>query len=532
MKNKSTKRRGGWALAISLLMAFLLAAIAGVCLNITSTNRKVTDASFTFHAMQPIAEGGVDSAMKVIDRYVHLNTGAGTGPISGANHEGSFTGNPGDGWSQIASITGLVIHPGTLAFAKNFGEKDLGDGRRAILKVIVANVPTAANPTALPYVISDVALNSTTGSPSKYSRQFLAIMRPENSTGSGLIALNSLSFSGGNVIINGYDSLKGAPASTNISDQVTVGSPLTTLDIASVSIYGFVSVAPGGAGISFKKGAHVWDALSALTDPMYITAGVDPTNLSQTFDKSISDYPPDGIQEILKRAGVTSLPAKTTANTITISKSGAITMGGKTITGLTSGIYYMDTPLTLTGKSGSTLKINGSVSLIMGSDATGKPLLAGGPELKISGQGGFIVESTSPTKSSLNLYTSGNVDITGNGIMSGTSTTPTQPTPEMIYLSGLGAPLAKGATPTQSIKVAGNGQFSGVIYAPAAALELRGGGSSGTLTGSIVAWNVSATGNANFHYDINLTEAYTPDFKMGYMAELRGDKKISLSSIP
>lgn len=521
---KNFRRRSGWALAITLLMAFMLAAIAGVSLTMTTTNRKVTDASFSFHAMQPVAESGVDSAMRVIHRYVELN--GGTAGITGSSPVGSFTGSPGAGWVALTNTTGLVTNPGTLAFAKNFGVKDLGDGRRVTLKVKVANVPTVTNPTSLPCVISDVAItaDSLTFSP-KYSRQFIAQMGVNTSVGSGMIALNSLRFSGGNIVIDAYDSSTGAPSAGNRSYQVTVGSPLTSISIAAVSIYGFVAVAPGGAGVTFSKGAHVWDALSPA---MYQSAGVDPGNLSQTFDKSLADFPPDGVADILKKAGLTALPAKTAANTIVIDSKKGITLGGTPITGLTSGVYYMDTDLALTGKSGSTLSITGNVSIIMGSNASGTPLTSGGPSLSVSGSGGLYVANTSPTPSVLNIYTSGNVDITGNGILSGTAASPGQPSPSMIYLSGLGTALAPGASPKQSIKVAGNGAFSGVIYAPVAALELRGGGSSGTMTGSIVAWDVSATGNANFHYDVNLAETFSPNYRLGYLAELTGGAKVPM----
>lgn len=526
--NRAPARRG-WALAISLIMAFMLASIAGVTVTMTSTNRKVNIASFTYHAMQPIAEAGVDSTMKALHRYVDINTGSGSGPISGGVTDGSFTGTPGEGWSLInKDSAGLVSEPGTVALAKNFGLRELGDGRKVLLKVKVANVPTAANPASVPYVVSDVSFpTDALLASSRYSRQFLAQLGVNTSVGSGMIALNSLRFIGSNVFIGGYDSNKGVPSVSNLSDQVTVGSPITSLDIGAVNVYGFVAVAPGGLGITFSKNAHVWDSLS---ESPYNTAGVDPTNLSQSFDKSPADYPPDGLPEILQIAGVSALPAKTAANTIIVNKKGEITLGGAVITGLNGGIYYLDSNLSLSGKPPFT--VTGNTTIIAGSNAAGVPLTSGGPDIAITGQGGILVASTSPTPSRLNLFTSGDLSICGNGILTGTAVSPAVPNPGMLYISGLGVPLKPGDKPTQTITMTGNGALSGVVYAPAALLELKGGGSKGSLTGSIVSWDITANGVITFFYDVNLAEVYTPKFRVGSITELNGAAKVPMDDIP
>ena len=55
------------------------------------------------------------------------------------------------------------------------------------------------------------------------------------------------------------------------------------------------------------------------------------------------------------------------------------------------------------------------------------------------------------------------------------------------------------------LKYAGNGEFTGVIYAPDAVFTLNGGGSS-TLDfiGSSVTKTVKMNGHYHFHYDENL----------------------------
>ncbi|QXD32241.1 hypothetical protein GA004_00485 [Candidatus Pelagisphaera phototrophica] len=49
--------------------------------------------------------------------------------------------------------------------------------------------------------------------------------------------------------------------------------------------------------------------------------------------------------------------------------------------------------------------------------------------------------------------------------------------------------------------MAGNGDFAGVLYAHNADLEIKG---NGNVSGAAVGENITLTGNAAFHYDLNL----------------------------
>lgn len=105
----------------------------------------------------------------------------------------------------------------------------------------------------------------------------------------------------------------------------------------------------------------------------------------------------------------------------------------------------------------------------------------------------------------LKIYTSGNVDIGGKGIMNGLDSDdkayvlPTDQKPERVQIFGTN-PSAGG----QSIKISGNGQFSGVIYAPNADVSGKGGGNAGMIKGAIVGNSLKFTGNTHFAYDESL----------------------------
>lgn len=87
------------------------------------------------------------------------------------------------------------------------------------------------------------------------------------------------------------------------------------------------------------------------------------------------------------------------------------------------------------------------------------------------------------------IYVTGNVDIGGNGI----ATAGNIPGNLLIY----------GTSTCTDVKVHGNGNFYGAIYAPAATIRVDGSPTAqsfGALTGKSVTLN----GNAKFHYDTSL----------------------------
>jgi hypothetical protein len=53
----------------------------------------------------------------------------------------------------------------------------------------------------------------------------------------------------------------------------------------------------------------------------------------------------------------------------------------------------------------------------------------------------------------------------------------------------------------QTITVSGNGQLRAAVYAPNATVTANGGGSSGQIQGSIVAYRIDMGGGPDFHYD-------------------------------
>ncbi len=141
------------------------------------------------------------------------------------------------------------------------------------------------------------------------------------------------------------------------------------------------------------------------------------------------------------------------------------------------GRYYYTWGPTLGGITANTT-ITGNVTITM----TGR---AGNDAIRLTGTKTLTVAASG----SVILYTDGNIDAKGNGIVN-TSTA------EKFQIYGTGTP-----TGGQSIVVGGNGNLVAALYAPNASVELKGGGSSGNVMGSVVAKSISMNGGTNFHYD-------------------------------
>ena len=89
----------------------------------------------------------------------------------------------------------------------------------------------------------------------------------------------------------------------------------------------------------------------------------------------------------------------------------------------------------------------------------------------------------------LTIYTNGNLDLGGSGIANGAG----QPGKFMV--------LSTSSSSLQSISIVGTSQLGAAIYAPYAAVSVKGGGSSGSMQGAVVGRTITMTGNSNFHYD-------------------------------
>jgi hypothetical protein len=121
--------------------------------------------------------------------------------------------------------------------------------------------------------------------------------------------------------------------------------------------------------------------------------------------------------------------------------------------------------------------------VIVTSNVTARLLVT--ENIDLTGQDGIILQNGA----NLKLYMAGtSAKIAGQGIVN-----PNASATNFFYY---------GLTNNTSLDITGNGQFTGVIYAPQAALSLKGGGNSvEDFIGASVSGSVVMNGKFNFHYD-------------------------------
>jgi hypothetical protein len=95
------------------------------------------------------------------------------------------------------------------------------------------------------------------------------------------------------------------------------------------------------------------------------------------------------------------------------------------------------------------------------------------------------------------FFVEGDADIAGNGV-----TNPNSPLNLQIYGCDRAIDPSTGEiTDPGTIKISGNGGFSGAVYAPTYNIELKGGGNSDTVYGAFGGYTVTMTGVQSVHYD-------------------------------
>ena len=122
-------------------------------------------------------------------------------------------------------------------------------------------------------------------------------------------------------------------------------------------------------------------------------------------------------------------------------------------------------------------------SVIVTSNVTARLLVT--ESIDLTGQDAIILQNGA----NLKLYMAGSsARIAGQGIVN-----PNASAASFFYY---------GLTNNTSLDITGNGQFTGVIYAPQAALSLKGGGSNTEdFIGASVSGSVVMNGKFSFHYD-------------------------------
>jgi Tfp pilus assembly protein PilX len=431
-----------------LIVAMILSAVIGISIasyiRLGVQSQKISNRALYNNAAINLAERGMEEAMYSINQMVNN----GSYDWSGWTNDG--TASDSSAWRKWTGYT--------------FDQNATG-----IVRVYIYNYRGVVAPRLV--ARSTVTLGGQTSAP--IEKWIEVSLSKTSKFANGLVAKNNIRFSGGNVVVDSWfsdpdndnDPADAVPYSDGVKrDNGSVGSisiAPDSVDPGNGSIYGYA--ATGGSGITVGPQGRVGPFGTADGD---IADGHTSTDFSASFDAvtppSTHSYTP-----ISAITNSTSLP-------------GTVAAAG-------DGKYYIECPSVSFNNKTLSVEAGKEVILKLTDTSTGIAIGGGSGAININTGGKLIV------------YTAGSVAIAGNGVTNGGTTNATAGAPINFQIWG-----TRTSGSLQSISIKGNGVLSGVIYAPYASVTMNGGGSSGSVMGSIVADNITVTGGANFHYDESL----------------------------
>jgi len=430
----------------------LLCSIIGISLatylQLGRTSLTVSNRALYNNAAMNLAENGLEEAMYSINKMVNDPTYTWTG----------WTNDGTDAWRKWTGYT--------------FDQNSTG-----IMRVYVYNYLGSAAPRAV--ARSTITLGGNSG---RSVEKWVEVqLRKTSKFANGLVAKNSIVFNGNNVTVDSWNSdpdNDGDPAdavqysSAVRNDNGSVGSVSVSMDAVAVQngdVWGYVST--GGDDPTDNVGPSG----SILGETSPVGTKVDPSRVATDFSASF-----DPVAAPTKTYYAAIVGGSINAN-LTLPLVGATRDADGNYYYYASDITFNNRTLTITDK------------VVLKLTSTGSAISIGGGSGVISiGAGG-----------SLAIYTEGSVSIAGNGVSNGVDGADTGTT---IEDSEAGMPIkfqlwGTKTSGTQSIDIRGNGVFSGIVYAPQGTVNIVGNGS---ISGSVVANNITLTGNAAFHYDESL----------------------------
>ena len=462
-----TRSEKGSVLIVTMIFVIVLGLLMVKYLDVAQLSAKISNATYHASAAMNVAETGLEEAIWSINRYTAGNTAA-------------FT--EAEGWTASGTEATKTITSDLL----------LGQNTTGTLKVYIKNYNGATN---APKIVSRARLTLPGGISVEKWVEIELVRRSRFA--SGLVAKKNITFNGNFVNIDSWDSYSdisqtnATPFNTAIAhDHGSIGSVEinSTVSVSNADVWGTASV--GG------------NSLNAIT--------VGPNGCVGPYGTAAGQMP-GASTDFSANLDMEAQPAGT---------SGLVITGDSNIPSSLSS--DPTNPTTVVANSlnlqNSILTVKGYLKLVLSAPALTQAINIGG------NTGNLVIGGTNasgqPIPSGLTIYTSGDIDIGGQGVANGyTNGSGTFITGSPLNFTVYGTSTA---TTPQTIKIAGNGALCAVVYAPNANMTVGGGGSdTNDLFGSYVCNTITMTGHTNFHYDESLARiGGANSYKINYWREL------------
>ncbi len=436
----------------TLIVALLISAIIGISLasymQLSRTTMVVSNRALYSNAAMNLAENGLEEAMYSINKKI-------------ADSSYNWIA---DGWSvspsSASDVRRTVPASGTYAFDQNTTGQ---------VRIYVYGYAGTA-PVAV--ARSTVTLGGTSTAP--IEKWVMIQLRKTSKFSNGLVAKDSITFSGNNASVDSWNSEK-------LDDGTLRGSPVgysagVAHDKGSV---GSISVAVGSVAV---QNADIWGYAA--------TGGALPSVGSNGL---IGPYGTSSGTMDMDRV---STDFAASFDPVTAPTQLSYNLG--TINGNTSlpGLLHLPRPDGKFYYTASKIDFNNKTLAISGVGNPKVVITLTDPSTSID-IGGGSGEITIGSGSSLEIYAPADIKIAGNGVLNGGNTAASANQPKNFQIWGT------KTSGIQDIQIAGNGVLSAIVYAPQGSVKING---NGDVCGSVIANDIRLVGNAAFHYDESLAE--------------------------
>ncbi|MDO8541394.1 MAG: hypothetical protein Q7S40_13225 [Opitutaceae bacterium] len=297
-------------------------------------------------------------------------------------------------------------------------------------------------------------------------------LRKRSLWANGMVARNTIVWSGGNASVDSWNSdHDNNPSTPGVAYGSTDGPAHANATVGTPSSTNGAIDVGGGVirGELLNSGGTILKSSGAVLSNTTTGTGWDTSLISADFDATFPTItvpaPPATDKNII------SSSSRPITFSDTLPRTGDVAWNGT---------YYYEFGtgynLSAAGSATSVVTVNGNV-IFLATNHSGVNVI------DLGGQASIQVTATG----SLKIYTNGNIEAAGNGMVNSTAN------PAAMQIYGTNTSVAG-----QTIRFDGNGSSVSAIYAPNATFELKG---NGALNGAVVANTIKINGNGAFHYD-------------------------------
>ncbi len=463
---KRSTAESGSVIVLSLVFVGILLAAGSISISLVQSRYRQVHQNASWQESLLAAEAGIDIAVNEMRKGLYDPASAWTGWTDADENTPSGTGA-----GEIYYTSKVFLREsegGTRSYSKitvdapDFLRDATGEQWYRVRSLGVAEVPggaiVAGDKLDLRLRKFDLNIDRRTGARvfrPQATRLIEAIVKPVGTFRSALLGANTINLNNHNIVVDSYDSRDSAKSTNGAYDPAKrqenghVATNGTLIEAGSAHIYGSAST-NGGTVLGSNN----------------VTGEVRNDFYQELFAVSRPEVTPD--------AGT---PTYISGSAILTANAGDPSQ-------------YQFGSVSLSGQS--TLRIAGAAD---GSPTYAQIVVTG--DISTSGQGQIVLDPGVH----LRVFVVGNMDITGNGILNPSSALNLQVYGVDRGVNADGSPKDPG-----NIKIAGNGGFSGTVYAPTYNVSMVGGGNSDSIYGAFVGWKVSMSGVQAVHYDEALSD--------------------------